>query len=194
VQADLNSAQIDNDVATAKASLATALGISTSSGRPPGEATSVSAVSARAPCRSRRPPSSALAASAELALADRRIQESAARVSLAHAERAPDLAILGGVTRDAQPEFDTGWRAGVSITLPIFTQHAADVRLAENTLLQLQGEREAIASQVEGTVHAAVVLASARREEYTRYRDRILPQAIEVEEMATESYRSDRPT
>jgi cobalt-zinc-cadmium efflux system outer membrane protein len=192
VQADLNAAQIDNDVVTARASLASALtDLNILLARPPGEATSVGAdLGAGAVPEPEAAVECALAASAELALADRKIQESEARVSLAHAERTPDLAILGGVTRDAQPEFDTGWRAGISIALPIFTQHAADVRLAENSLLQLQAEREAIASQVEGTVHAAVVLASARREEYARYRDRILPQAIEVEEMATESYRA----
>ena len=59
--------------------------------------------------------------SAELAVLDRRIEEQRAKVALAHALRVPDLVPTATLTHDAQPEFTYGWRAGVAVTLPLFT-------------------------------------------------------------------------
>jgi len=38
-------------------------------------------------------------------------------------------------------------------------------------------------------VSAAVAIAEAQRQQYVRYRDQVLPQALEVERMAEDSYR-----
>jgi outer membrane protein TolC len=130
----------------------------------------------------------AMRASTQLALLDQRIAEGKARVQLARAERIPDLVLQGALTRRSEPEFETGWRAGISMSLPILNQHRGEVTLEEQTLVQLQAEREAVMAQIRGSVTAALVLTSARRERYVAYRDRILPQAAEVEQMAAESY------
>ena len=131
----------------------------------------------------------ARAGSAELAAIDRRIGEQRARVALAQALRAPDVTPEATLTRRAQPEFDTGWRAAVAITMPVFTTHRAGVRVEEATLAQLASEREAAAARISGEVASAAAIAQSQRLQYVRYRDDILPQALEVERMAEDAYR-----
>jgi len=127
-------------------------------------------------------------ASAELAVFDRRIDEQRARIALAHALRGPVLIPTGTLVRDNQPEFDYGWRAGVSVTLPIFTTHSASVVVEETTLDQLNAERQAALLRITGEVTAAAVTADTQRQLYTRYRDQILPQALQVEQLAQDAY------
>ncbi len=126
---------------------------------------------------------------AELAVIARRIDEALARVALARALQLPDVVPEAQLTRGAEPEFQTGWRAAVAIAVPLFTRHRAGVRVEEALLAQLKGEREAVLTRVTGEVASAATLADAQRQQYQRYRDRILPQALEVERMAEDSYR-----
>ena len=131
----------------------------------------------------------AQSANAELAVLDRRLDEQRARVDLAHAMRQPDVTPEGTLTRRAEPEFSTGWRAAVAIAIPVFTTHAAGVRVEEATLAQLTSERQAALARISGEVAAATAIAGAQRTQYIRYRDEIIPQALEVERMAEDSYR-----
>jgi cobalt-zinc-cadmium efflux system outer membrane protein len=126
--------------------------------------------------------------SSELAVFDRRIAEQRAKVALAQALRVPDLVPGAALTHDAQPDFTYGWRAGVAITLPIFTSHKAGVLVEENTLAQLSAQRDATLLRITGDVTAAAAIAEAQRLAYMRYRDVILPQAQEVEQLAQDSY------
>ena len=65
---------------------------------------------------------------------DRRIDEQRAKVTLAEALRVPDVTPAAMLTHDSQPEFTYGWRAGVAITLPVFTSHKAGVLVEQTTL------------------------------------------------------------
>ena len=127
--------------------------------------------------------------SAELLAIDRRIDEQRARLALAHALRTPDVTPEATLTRRAEPEFDTGWRAAVAISIPVFTTHSAAVRVEDATLAQLTSEREAIATRISGEVTAAATIAESQRQQFVRYRDEIVPQALELERMAEDAYR-----
>ena len=131
----------------------------------------------------------ARAANAELMVLDRRLDEQRAKVALAHALRVPDAVPTASVTHDAEPEFTYGWRAGVAITLPLFTTHKAGVALEDAALAQLAARREAALFRIAGDVTAAAASAEAQRQGYARYRDVVLPQARQVEELAQDSYR-----
>lgn len=131
----------------------------------------------------------AQAANAELAVLDRRIDEQRARLALAQALRTPDVTTEGTLTRNAEPEFMTGWRAAVAVTLPVFTTHRTGVRVEAAALAQLQAERQATLALITGEVTSAAALTEAQRLAYLRYRDQILPQALDVERMAEDSYR-----
>jgi outer membrane protein, heavy metal efflux system len=126
--------------------------------------------------------------SSELAVLDRRIDEQRAKVTLAQALRRPDIMPAATLTHDAQPEFTYGWRAGMAVTLPIFSSHQAGVMLEESTLAQLTAQRQATLLRITGDVTAAAAVAEAQRLAYMRYRDVILPQAQQVEQLAQDSY------
>jgi outer membrane protein TolC len=124
----------------------------------------------------------------EILVLQRRVDEARARIALAHALRAPDLTPEASITRDAEPEFTTGWRAAVAMTIPLFSTHIADVRVEEATLAQAEAEQAAAHARISAEVTSAVVSADARRQQLARYRDEIMPQALEVERMAQDSY------
>ena len=128
-------------------------------------------------------------ANAELAVFERRIGEQLARIALAHAMRQPDLTPEATLTHRAEPEFTYGWRAAIAISLPILTTHKAGVVVEELTLTQLTAERDAVLARISGEVASAAAIAEAQRQQYVRYRDQILPQALDVERMAEDSYR-----
>ena len=126
---------------------------------------------------------------AEIAVLDRRIDEQRARVALARSQQTPDVTPEATLTRRAEPEFQTGWRAAVALAVPIFTRHEAGVRVEQATLTQLDAERQAALTRIDGEVTAAATIAAAQQQLLQRYRDRILPQALEVERMAQDAYR-----
>ncbi|MEO5739077.1 MAG: TolC family protein, partial [Vicinamibacterales bacterium] len=129
----------------------------------------------------------AQAASTELALLDRRLDEQRARVALARAMQMPDVTPEAAITR-GQPEFATGWRAAVTVAVPIFTRHRAGVDVEEATFAQLTAQREAASIRISGDVTAAAVTAAAQRQLFLRYQTQIIPQALEVERLAEDSY------
>jgi cobalt-zinc-cadmium efflux system outer membrane protein len=131
----------------------------------------------------------ARSSSSELRLLDRRIEEQRARVELANALRTPDVVPSASLTHDSQPEFDYGWRAGVAIVLPVLSTHKAGVRVEQATLDELTATRQAVETRIAGDVTAAAAAADAGRAAYIRYRDAILPQAEQVEQLAQDSYR-----
>ena len=131
----------------------------------------------------------ARSASAELALLDRRLDEQRARIALARSLQVADVTPEATITRGNEPEFSTGWRAAVAVVVPIFTRHRARVLLEEAALAQLTAERDAALARISGEVTAAAVIADAQRQQFLRYRDQIIPQALQVEQMAEDSYR-----
>lgn len=127
-------------------------------------------------------------ASAELALLDRQIDEQRAKLALAQAMRTPDIIPTATLTHDSEPEFTYGWRAGIGVTLPLFSTHKAGVQVEQASLERLLGQRQAALQRITGEVTAAVAVAEAQRQTYVRYRDGILPQAQQVEQLAQDSY------
>jgi outer membrane protein, heavy metal efflux system len=132
----------------------------------------------------------ALSANAELAVLQKRIDEARARAALARALRRPDPSVTGALTYDAPGEFTYGWRAGAAVALPVFTTGKADVAAADASIVRAQAERDARAAEITGAVTAALARASAARQSLDRYRAEILPNSLQVEQMADESYRA----
>jgi cobalt-zinc-cadmium efflux system outer membrane protein len=127
-------------------------------------------------------------ASTELMVLDREMEAQRARIALAQALRVPDVIPTATLTHDAQPEFTYGWRAGVAVTLPLFTSHRAGVIVEQTTLNQLDAQRQATLARINGAVTSAAVTVQAQRQLYVRYRDEIIPQAQQVEQLAQDAY------
>jgi outer membrane protein, heavy metal efflux system len=127
-------------------------------------------------------------ASAELISLDRQIEAQRARILLAQALRVPDLIPTFTLTHRAEPDFTYGWRAGAAVTLPLFTRHRAGVLVEQTTLEQLMAQRQATLLRIQGEVTAASQRAQAQRDLFVRYRDQIIPQAQQVEQLAQDAY------
>jgi len=127
-------------------------------------------------------------ASTELISLDRQIEAQRARIQLAQALRVPDLTPTFTFTHRAEPEFTYGWRAGAAVTLPLFTSHRAGVLVEQTTLDQIMAQRQATLLRIQGEVTAASQRAQAQRELFLRYRDQIIPQAQQVEQLAQDAY------
>lgn len=82
-----------------------------------------------------------------------------------------------------------GWRFATTATLPIFTTHRAGVAVEEAALAQLNAQRTALLARITSDVISASTRAEAQRAAYLRYQNDILPQAVQVEQMAEDSYR-----
>ncbi len=139
-----------------------------------------------------RPATEADATHVDLTVFDRQLDEQRARIALAGAMRVPDLTPEATLTRGAEPEFHTGWRAGLGVTVPLFTRNRAAVRLEEATLTAIAAERAAALSRINGDVAAAGAVADALGQQYLRYQATIVPQALEIERLAEDSYRLGR--
>lgn len=191
LQADLARADAENQATAALGeTVATRAALNALLALPPNSALPLSAsLDAGFPTGPEAAVTRARTTSAELALLDRRLDEQRARIALARAMQAADVTPEGTITRGAQPEFATGWRAAIAVAVPLFTRHRAGVLLEEATLAQLAAEREGALARITGEVTAAAVIAEAQRQLYLRYRDQIIPQALQVEQMAEDSYR-----
>ena len=127
-------------------------------------------------------------ASTELISLDRQIDAQRARVALAQALRVPDVTPTFTLTHRSEPEFTYGWRAGAAVTLPLFTRHRAGVLVEQTTLDQLMAQRQATLLRIQGDVTAASQRAQAQRALFVSYRDQIIPQAQQVEQLAQDAY------
>lgn len=192
LQAELANAQADNERQAAAGLLEAArAGLNTLLARPPSASIAVSGELAEGTVPSADAAAQiALTASTELAALDRGLAEQAARLALTRAEQVPDPVIEGSVTHRAEPEFDWGWRAALTFALPLSQRRGAAARVEEQTLAALQAERDARAAEIRGEVYAAAARAAAGRSEAERFRDQILPRAVEIESMAEDSYRT----
>lgn len=189
LQAELALAQADNEQEAARGRMdAARADLNTLIGRPPD-----AAADPTDPFEGGTLPADlarAVAASPDIIAMDREIDEAVARERLAQTLRTPDTTVSGGVLFDSPPEFMYGWKAGVAVTLPIFTRHTADVRVESARVVQLRAQREARIVELTGQATAAAARARAARQRFLRYRDEIIPQARTVESMAEDSYRS----
>jgi outer membrane protein, heavy metal efflux system len=192
LQTELAVAQTSNDAESAAGLLAAARGqLNALLARPPqAPLTADGELTAGAVPGVDEAVAGALAHSTELRVLDRRIAAQRAKVELARAQRVPNPVVQGALTHDAPPDFVWGWRAGVTVNLPIFTSHLPEVQVEEATLAQLAGQRDATAVQVAGAVTAAASQAAAAQRQALRFRDEILPRAFEVQSLAEESYRA----
>jgi cobalt-zinc-cadmium efflux system outer membrane protein len=190
-QAQLALAQAENEATAAQATaLAAKIALNALLGLPADAPTTLSSGLDYAAVLA---PSVALAraqqANADLAVLDRQIAEQQAKIALARTMRTPDITPDFTFTRDSQPEFMYGWRVAAAAVIPIFTTHRAQLQVEQATLAQFTAQRTALLARITGEVTAASTIADAQRVAYLRYRDEILPLALDVERMAEDSYR-----
>jgi cobalt-zinc-cadmium efflux system outer membrane protein len=191
LQTELAAAQAENDAVTRNGELQAArIELGALLGATASAFEAIPGPSAAGTLDARALSDTALSQSIDLAVIDRRLSESAARLAVARSLQVPDVRVDAALTRRAQPEFGYGWRAGADVTVPIFTRHRAGVAVESGVTAELQAERTAIVEKTRGAVLAAAARATALQDQVHRFDTAILPRAREVEAMAEDAYRS----
>ena len=189
VQADLALATADNDVTGARGAAAAArTRLNALLGQPADTAPSLSTPLDEASGTPVSVPPDLIGRSTSIAVIDRQLDAQRARLRLADALRTPDVTPSAALTHDSRPDFVLGWRAGLSVTLPVFASHKAGVLVEQRTLEQLMATRDATMLRLTADVSAAATAAEAQRQVHVRYRDTIVPQAQQLERLAQDAY------
>jgi cobalt-zinc-cadmium efflux system outer membrane protein len=125
------------------------------------------------------------AAEHEVAIEDRRL-------GLLKGERFPTPVFSLGAVFNAPGEFDVGYRAGLSLAVPIFDRNQG--RIAGSLALadQARTRRDALRRSVEAKAFAAHARAAAQRAQVAAYRETLVPTATTIESLAEEGYRLGR--
>jgi outer membrane protein, heavy metal efflux system len=134
----------------------------------------------------------AAAANAELRAAEREVVIEDRRLGLLKAERLPTPVFSVGAVFNAPGEFDVGYRAGLSLAVPIFDRNQGQIAgsLARGSQARLR--RDALRRSVEARAFAAHARALAQRAQVAAYRETLLPTATTIESLAEEAYRLGR--
>jgi cobalt-zinc-cadmium efflux system outer membrane protein len=134
----------------------------------------------------------ALAANPDLLAVERSITLEERRVDLLRAERVPTPVVQFGGVFNAPGEFNAGTQGGVSIGLPIFNRNQGEIAASQATAGQLQLRRDALQRMIENEVFAAEARVQEGRQRAATYRERLVPAAVTLQELAEESYRLGR--
>ncbi len=134
----------------------------------------------------------AAAGNAELRSAEREVAIEERRLGLLKAERVPTPVFSVGAVFDAPGEFDVGYRAGLSLALPLFDRHQGQLAGSLARGEQARLRRDALRLSVEAKAFAAHARAAAQRAQVAAYRDTLVPTATTIESLAEEGYRLGR--
>jgi outer membrane protein, heavy metal efflux system len=114
------------------------------------------------------------------------------RLELAKTQRIPNLDLSVGADFNSPPDFQTGAKGGLGVSIPIFNHGQGEVALSSARMELL---RLTIASQqinVSAQVASAYFDYVAKARQAQQYRDPIVPQTARMEQMAEESYQAGK--
>jgi cobalt-zinc-cadmium efflux system outer membrane protein len=134
----------------------------------------------------------AAAGNAELRSAEREVAIEERRLGLLKAERVPTPIVSVGAVFDAPGEFDVGYRAGLSLAVPLFDRNQGQIAGSLARGEQARLRRDALRLSVAAKAFAAYARAAAQRAQVAAYRDTLVPTATTIESLAEEGYRLGR--
>jgi outer membrane protein, heavy metal efflux system len=128
----------------------------------------------------------------ELRTAEREVAIEERRLGLLKAERFPTPVFSLGAALNAPGEYDAGYRAGITLPLPLFSRNQGEIAGSLARAGQARLRRDALRLAVEARVFAAHAKAAAQRAQVASYRDSLVPTATAIESLAEEAYRLGR--
>jgi cobalt-zinc-cadmium efflux system outer membrane protein len=134
----------------------------------------------------------AAAGNAELLAAEREVAIEDRRLGLLKAERFPTPVFSAGAVFNAPGEFDVGYRAGLSLAVPLFDRNQGQIAGSLALADQARTRRAALRRSVEAKAFAAHARALAQRAQVAAYRETLVPTATTIESLAEEGYRLGR--
>jgi cobalt-zinc-cadmium efflux system outer membrane protein len=134
----------------------------------------------------------AAAGNAQLLAAERDVAIEDRRLGLLKGERVPTPVFSLGAVFNAPGEFDVGYRAGLSLAVPIFDRNQGQIAGSLALADQARTRRDALRRSVEAKTFAAHARAEAQRAQVAAYRETLVPTATTIESLAEEGYRLGR--
>jgi cobalt-zinc-cadmium efflux system outer membrane protein len=134
----------------------------------------------------------AASSNVELLAAEREVTIEQRRLGLLKAERFPTPVFSLGAVLNAPGEYDVGYRAGLSLAIPLFSRNQGEIAGSLARADQARLRRDALRRAVEAKVLATHGRAEAQRAQVEAYRRTLVPTATTIESLAEESYRLGR--
>ena len=134
----------------------------------------------------------ALASNADIQRTSQDLRVEERRLALVKAQRIPNVDLQAGVDLNSPPDFQVGPRGQIAVQLPIFYHGQGEVALSSARLELLRLTLEAQKTSTSANVAAAYFDYVAKARQAQQYRERILPEALKLEEMSEDSYRSGK--
>ena len=134
----------------------------------------------------------ALQSNADLMKSAQDLKTEEKRLALAKSQRIPNLDLSGGADFNSPPEFQTGGKGGISVTLPLFNRGQGDIALSNAKLQLLRLTLESQRNNASAQVAAAYYDYIAKQHQAELYRQRIVPQTEKLVSMAEDSYRAGK--
>lgn len=114
------------------------------------------------------------------------------RLALAKSQRIPNVDLSAGADFNSPPDFQTGGKGGISVTLPLFNHGQGDIALSNARLellrLTVQSQRLNASAQVAAAYYDYV----AKLHQAQQYREKIVPQNEKLLGMAEDSYQAGK--
>lgn len=134
----------------------------------------------------------ALRASADVLKTTQELQIEQRRLALARAQRVPNLDLSVGTDFNSPPDFNTGGRGQIAVTLPLFYRSQGEIALSNARLEFLRLILQSAQTLTAAGVAAAYFDYQAKARQAQQYQQTILPQSLRLESMAEDSYRSGK--
>lgn len=134
----------------------------------------------------------ALQSNADLLKSAQDLRTEERRLALAKSQRIPNVDLTAGADFNSPPEFQTGGKGGISVTLPLFNRGQGDIALSNARLellrLTVQSQRLNASAQVAAAYYDFV----AKLHQAQQYKEKIVPQNEKLLSMAEDSYQSGK--
>ncbi len=134
----------------------------------------------------------ALGSNADVLRTTQELETEQRRLSLAKAQRIPNVDLQAGVDLNSPPDFNAGPRGQVAVSLPLFYHGQGEVAQSTAKLELLRLSLQAQRNNASVQVIAAYYDYAAKAGQSNQYGQRIVPQTVKLEEMAEDSYRSGK--
>jgi outer membrane protein, heavy metal efflux system len=136
-------------------------------------------------------PAAAASSHPLLSVGRARVRALQADISAEKWARVPELSLRGFASR----EFDArAYGGGISLDVPLFDWNGGRVAQAEGALTAGRMEMEADSREIEASIRSALEACAQTKAEARRYRERILPRAERIAEVADKSFRLGEAT
>jgi cobalt-zinc-cadmium efflux system outer membrane protein len=134
----------------------------------------------------------ALQSSTDLLKTAQELNTEERRLALAKSQRIPNLDLTVGADFNSPPDFRVGGKGGLAMTLPLFYRGQGEIALSNARMELLRLTLASQRTMVSAEVASSYFDFAAKAHQAQQYREKILPQTIQIETMAEDSYKAGK--